>query len=181
MTSSIWISLIAVTVSTLSFLLHFKKYRSERPKLTAIANPEGTYFFPVTDADKNTDHYQSPFRIIVNLTLVNESDRPITIIEYKLYDGNFGSLNPLISTQFMNANDSYTVESTNHSSKVIKIHNNHLKPIFVIEPYGAAQGFVFFPNVPIIHGNDLLANLVVETSRGSFNELVTLRKSLQTD
>ena len=78
------LSIFAVVISLFTLAVHLLKYFSTFPKLEI--NVLDAFLFKVI---KGNDRYGKPYRLILELSLVNKSEQPISIYEYQFTSSEF--------------------------------------------------------------------------------------------
>lgn len=155
-----------------AFFSWFINEMKNKPNLQIYQRPKApSYYFP---AENNADNYVAPYRLVSWIRLENLSERPITIVEFHIKPIGYDRL---ISTVSSESVSSYTIAQTpDGKRRTIPVADNHLKPLIMIEPFGAREGFVFFPMCPEIKEDCIKANLTVLTTRGTFQFTCVLKR-----
>ncbi len=170
-----------------------------RPRLQVYKHELAqNWFFPICSADKVLDHYTAPYRLVIEIGLENLSERPIAIREFRLEIPGYKTL---LSRSHQEAIEQYTYCKTKEDAEIkyletsdngdtiisitqdtvikssqIEVKKSHLRPVFILEPYTAKEGFVFFPMCPEIQEDEIESILKVITTRGVMSDTVRVKK-----
>ncbi|AVM25565.1 hypothetical protein [Bacillus pumilus] len=154
------LSLVAIAVSLFTLGIHLLKYLHTVPKVKIdVLN---SYLFRA----ENQDRYASPYRLIIELNLVNKSEQPISIYEYEFVSKDIGQ------TTFMKGHhrpaDHYTI-GKNMSVNVSD--TKLLKPPVNLSPYSSEYGVIAFTTIKELNtdSSEIDGWLIVKTSRKSYS------------
>lgn len=170
-TNPIWtaiIAIIAILGFALSAINYYQQKDADKPNVVVSQlGQDSVSFEPV----QGTDGWKNPYRVICNIRLENLSNKPITITQFELfYDGHRYVSNSRIKA----SKNQYIIYRSSASDTIPAykwfddIGKEQLLPLFIIEPWGAREGFVFFITDEQLANDETKGQLVVDTTRGKF-------------
>lgn len=183
-----YIGLFGAITGGISFGYNFYRFKEERVSVSVeiIKDDEDpkllsskSCFFHARDIQ---DLYGKPYRAFIQARIINNSSRPISILEFRLkLDGcekNF------LSNEYSVPADIYTFSLSDTQERIIYASRDVLKPIMELPAFAAKEGLIFFPRIDDLPKNEYQAYLEIITSRknifssrGILSEKITLNKS----
>lgn len=152
-----------------------ERVKREQPNLIVSSNAHNNYFFQLKNREDNWD---AKNRIAIFAQLENLSEKPITITRFDLNT----DIGTFVTTSSIEAEEkSYEIyrESTSrgYTATTLPLGKRQLKPITILEPWGAKDGYIFFVTNEDIPVNELKGTLIVKTTRGEFKTQVNIWNS----
>ncbi|MED1424938.1 hypothetical protein [Bacillus altitudinis] len=155
------LSLIAIAISLFTLSIHLLKYLHTFPKVKIdVLN---SYLFKI---EGNQDRYASPYRLIIELNLVNKSEQPISIYEYNFVSKDIGER---IS---MKGHHRPAQQYNIGSNMSINVSDTKLlKPPVNLSPYSSEYGVIVFTTIKELKTNssEIDGSLIVKTSRKTYS------------
>ncbi|MED1018139.1 hypothetical protein [Bacillus atrophaeus] len=173
METSTIISIVALVISVFTLGVHLVKYLHTVPKLEISVLD--TYAFQVI---KGEDRYRKPYRVIIELNLVNKSEQPISIYEYQFSSKEFDK--PVFYKGHHRPGSKYTISKMGSDEAFVDLDQiKDLKPPINISPYSSEYGLIIFLTIPNLHETEKEINgiLTVKTSRKDYTIPVKGRRS----
>lgn len=163
-----WLSIFGSLTGFAGLTLHFWRFLQERPKINVyFAKDElgKTLIGYVTSKHMNSHGFYSEdtsmFTFYIWTRISNQSDKPISFLEFNLHIPNLG-LFCLDSSSNCNAS---VMVSQKGSILIAPI----IKPVFTLEPYSAIEGYLFFGPYQAIPSGKTKAKLSIMTTRKIFS------------
>ena len=119
-----------------------------------------TCFF---SAETVADYYQAPYRAFVQARIINNSSRPIHILEFRLQIQ--GHKSQIISNEYSVPADTYSFKVDNNNTLHVKAARDVIKPIIELPAFSAKEGLVFFPLIDKLDKDYYTAELIAVVSR----------------
>ncbi|WP_144531422.1 hypothetical protein [Bacillus paralicheniformis] len=167
------LSIFAVFISLFTLAVHLLKYFSTFPKLEI--NVLDAFLFKVI---KGNDRYGKPYRLILELSLVNKSEQPISIYEYQFTSSEFE--NPVFYKGHHRPGEKYIISQIGDEEASIEIAEfKNLKPPVNLSPYSSEYGLIIFLTIPYLSNttNEIDGELTIKTSRKDYTIPVKARRS----
>lgn len=182
---SIWISIcmlivsiVAALVSVSTLYIYYQQHQRElrRDKLEqanlvlTYVPHESNIFFKIANSE---DKWNAPYRMIVHTRIENLSEKPITITEFQIETSNLLYTSSKTSNPGKGAYQVYRRTRFNNLVTInIPIADNQLRPLMIIEPWGAREGIIFFIYQHPIKDSQITGTLKAITTRGEFSTKV---------
>lgn len=167
------LSIVAVAISLFTLGVHLLKYLNTFPKLEITVLD--TFLFQVI---KGEDHYGKPYRMIIELNLVNKSEQPISIYEYQFVSKEIDK--PVFYRGHHRPGEKYTISKIGDEDTSINLKQfKNLKPPVNLSPYSSEHGTILFLTIPNINktAKEIDGVLTVRTSRKDYSVPVKARRS----
>ncbi|CAI6265142.1 hypothetical protein NRS6118_09495 [Bacillus subtilis] len=173
METSTIISIVAIVISLFTLGVHLLKYLHTVPKLEVSVLD--AFVFQVI---KGEDRYGKPYRMIIELTLVNKSEQPISIYEYQFVSKEFDR--PVFYRGHHRPGNKYTISKIGSEEASIDFEQfKDLKPPINLSPYSSEYGTIIFLTIPNLYTSEKEIDgvLTVRTSRKDYSIPVKGRRS----
>ncbi|MET1163593.1 hypothetical protein ABWV16_00435 [Bacillus velezensis] len=172
METSTIISIVALGISLFTLGVHLVKYFHTVPKLEISVLD--AYAFQVI---RGEDRYGKPYRMIIELNLVNKSEQPISIYEYQFSSKEFEK--PVFYRGHHRPGSKYTISKIGGEEAFVDLDQiKDLKPPVNISPYSSEYGLIIFLTIPNLQTTgEINGTLTVKTSRKDYIIPVKGRRS----
>jgi hypothetical protein len=154
--------------------IHFWRYLQEKPRINIYipSKDRGEMFVGYVMGNQRNEYNEykvdtSMFTFYLWVRITNQSDKPITLLEMTLKIHGVGTL---------------TLDSRSTCTGFIPVGSNEskrltplLQPIHTLDPYSAAEGYLFFGPFSSIPVNGTSATLGIMTTRKIFKTSLTIK------
>lgn len=160
------LGIIGSITGTIACFLEYKNYKRNKAKLKVIKS--GLDSFMIRESD-----ITSCYSAGLSLTIVNQSNLPISIYSFELTEKNRNNSRQYQTIGFIDGSEKYIEEINTIKKKVDKYHirfnfkRKNLNPILNLDSFASTNGIIIFP---IVYKKPMSSSLIlkVKTSRGTF-------------